>query len=100
MITDKIISSLKTIINQNPEYYIDEIAEELVKHTSVYLPFSTIYKILKEKANNSLQVCYESAKQRNELEQKRYKAVLKSLVKNAGQVLMIDEAHEDKRASR
>ena len=100
IITDEIVSTLQTIVDTNPEYYIDEIAEELVKHTGVYLPFTIIYTTLKEKLNYLLQVCYESAKQRNELERKRYKAALKSIVKNAGQVLVIDEAHKDKRASR
>ena len=44
-------------------------------------------------------MCYESAKQRNELEQRRYKAALKSLVRNVEQVLVIDEAHKDKKTS-
>ena len=100
IITDDIVNTLRSIINENPEYYMDEIAEELVKHTGVYLPFTTIYRTLKEKLGYSLQVCYESAKQRNELERRRYKRALKSLVKNAEQVLVIDETHKDKRASR
>ena len=100
IITDDVVNVLKTILEKNPEYYLDEIAEELVKETGIYLPFSTIYKTIKDKLNYSLQVCYKSAKQRDELERRRYKAVLKSLVKTAKQVLVIDEAHKDKRASR
>ena len=100
IITDDVVNVLKTILEKNPEYYLDEIAEELVKETGIYLPFSTIYKTIKDKLNYSLQVCYKSAKQRDELERRRYKAVLKSLVKTAEQVLVIDEAHTDKRASR
>ena len=67
IITNKIVSTFKTIVDQNLEYYIDEIAEELVKHTSVYLPFSIIYKVSKEKLNYSLQICYESTKQCNKI---------------------------------
>ena len=96
IITNKIVSTLQSIIDKNPEFYIDEIAEELVKHTKFYLPLLTTYKVLKEKLNYSLQICYKSAKEWNKLEQ-QYKAVLKSLVKNTGQVLVIDQVHKDKR---
>ena len=98
--TNKIVSTLNSIVDKNPEFCIVEIAGELVKHANVYLPLSTIYKVLKEKLNNSIQVCYKSTKQRNKLEWKQYKATLKSFMKNVGQVLVIDEALIDKRVSR
>lgn len=100
IITEEIVQQLKEIVDDNPEFYIDEIAEELVKKTGVYLPLSTIYKTVRHKLGYTLQVCYESAKQRDELERKRYMIALKGLVKNAEQVIVIDETHKDKRASR
>ena len=40
------------IVDENDvEYFIDEIAKELEKHTSVHLPFITIYRKLIEKMN-------------------------------------------------
>ena len=93
-------TDLKEIINNNPEYYLDEIAVELVKKVGVYLPFSTFYKTITKRLKYSLQVCYEAAKQRNEMERRRYKEALQIVVKDPRQVLVIDEAHKDKRASR
>ena len=78
----------------------DEIAEELGKELEIFLPLSTIYRTLTDKCNYSLQVCYESAKQRDEIERQRYKLALKYLVEDASQVLVIDETHKDKRESR
>ena len=63
-------TDLKEIINNNPEYYLDEIAVELVKKVGVYLPFSTFYKTITKRLKYSLQVCYEAAKQRNEMERR------------------------------
>ena len=91
---------LKDIVDNNPELYIDEISEELLKQAGVHLPCSTVYRTIYCKLGYTLQVCYESAKQRDELERKRYSIALKSLVKNVDQVIVIDETHKDKRASR
>ena len=99
-VTDEIVAALREIINNNPEYYLDEIAVELVKKVGVYLPFSTFYKTITKRLKYSLQVCYEAAKQRNEMERRRYKEALQIVVKDPRQVLVIDEAHKDKRASR
>ena len=100
LITDEIISSLSTIIDESPELYLDEIAEELAINTGVHLPLSTLYYTIKHRLNYSLQVCYESAKQRDEIERERYKEALKHLVNDVEQVIVIDETHKDKRASR
>ena len=45
-VTDEIVQALQEILDENPEYYLDEIAEELVKRVGVYLPFSTIYETM------------------------------------------------------
>ena len=95
LIDDNVINALDSIVQENPEFYLDEIAEELVKRTGLYLPFTTIYMTLKEKLNYSLQVCYEAAKQRDEVERRRYKEALRLLVKDVEQVLVIDETHKD-----
>lgn len=64
------------------------------------MPLTTIYRTLHEKLNYSLQVCYESAKQRDEIERVRYKEALQSLIQNPRQGFVIDETHKDSRASR
>ena len=100
VVTDEVVESLRTIINEAPELYLDEIAEELASRTNIFLPHSTIHRILHEKLQYSLQVCYESAKQRDEMERERYRIALKSMVKDVEQVIVIDETHKDKRSSR
>jgi len=64
------------------------------------MPFCTIYRTLCNKLNYTLQVCYESAQQIDEIERIRYKTALTSLVKDPRQVIVIDETHKDQRASR
>ena len=68
LITDEIISALSTIIDESPELYLDEIAEELAINTGIHLSLSKLYCTIKQHPNYSLQVCYESAKQRDEID--------------------------------
>ena len=100
LVNDNIISTLDAIVKKSPELYLDEIAEELVLQTGVHLPFSTIYRTLRDRLGYSLQVCYDAAKQRDEVERRRYLEALKCLVRDVEQVIVIDETHKDKRASR
>ena len=100
VITDEIVATLKDIVDEAPELYIDKIAEELGNRTGVYLSHSTVHATLTTKLNYSLQVCYESAKQRNELERERYRHALKCLVARPEQVIVVDKTHKDKKALR
>ena len=47
-----------------------------------------------------MQVCYKSAKQKDEIERDRYRQALVDLVNCAEQVIVIDETHKDKHSSR
>ena len=93
VVTDEVVETLCTIINEVPELYLDKIAKDLASRTNIFLPHSTIHLILHKKLNYSLQVCYKSAKQRNEMERERYRIALKSMVKDVDQVIVIDETH-------
>ena len=72
IINNDVITALQDIINISPELYLVEIAEELGKATSVYLPYNTIRYVLHHRLNYTLQVCYELAKQQDETERERY----------------------------
>ena len=87
VVTDKIVETLRSILDNYPEYYLDEIAEKLGIRTGFYLPIPTIHCVLKVKLQYSLQVCYKSAKQRDEVERRRYKVALRSLVTDPEQVI-------------
>ena len=83
-------------MEESLELYLGEITEELAQNIGIHLPLSTIYYTLR----NSLQVCYESARQRYEIEREWYREALRHLVYDVEQVIVIDETHKDKRASR
>ena len=100
LITDDIVETLREIISEHPEYYLDEIQVAVCIRSKVFIAQSTLWKVLKQKLNYSLQVCHECAKQRNEGHRMLYRAALNNLVGNAEQVVFIDETHKDKAASR
>ena len=91
---------MKSIVDENPELYLDEVAVELVERKDCHLSITTISRTLKDKVGYSLQVCYDSALQRNEAERYQYKYALSALVSDAAQCIFIDETHKDRNASR
>ena len=62
-----IINAIKDIVDEKPESCLDEIAEKLAEKSNCFLSLSTISWVLKNQVGCSLQVCYESAIQRDEL---------------------------------
>ena len=99
-VTDEVVDALRMIVDQNPEYYLDEIADDLLTQTGKYLSIYTIYRTLVDKLQYSLHVCYESALQRNEQHRKLYREALDLLVKDVRQVIFIDQTYTDRNASR
>ena len=97
-VTNELLSTLKAIIEEDPELYLDEIATELARRTKVFVPISTLHRILRIKLGLSLQVCYESALQRSEIERTRYQNALNAIVSDTRQVVFIDETHKDRNA--
>lgn len=100
IVTHAIVEAVGAIIEEHPEFFLDEIQQALAKNKKTLLSLSTIHRILTEKLGLSLQVCYESAKQRNEVERLRYKRALETLVSDPAQLVFVDETHKDRRASR
>ena len=97
------IRNLKRIIDNHPEYYLDEYAEELAHRTNATFSLSTISRILKEELGLSLQVCHEVARQRNEGERRLYQRALGKLLdtfKDLDVLIYIDETHKDRNSSR
>jgi transposase len=95
-----LIEAISAIIDESPELYLDEITDRLARETGLYLSVSTIRRILTEKLNLSLQVCNEVARQMNELQRYNYRMALEALVQHPKQVIVLDETHKDKNASR
>ena len=100
LVTNDLVNSVKRIVDEHPEFSLDEIQMSVCAHLKVYVPISTLWKVLSEKLNYSMQICYESAAQWNEIERALYKTALDCLISNVNQVVFIDETHKDKNASR
>ena len=100
VITTEIIQCIQDIVDEHPEYYLDEIQTSLCSNMSIFISISTIHRILTDKLGYTLQVCYEAAAQRNESERSRYQTALECLTTNANQLVFVDETHKDKQASR
>jgi hypothetical protein len=82
------------ILNENPEFYLDEIVDAYFKQTKILLCPSTIWRKLM-KQGYRLKIYSERAKQHNEDEWAAYTKTLHLLVRNPNQVLLIDEMHKD-----
>ena len=100
IITPAIIRSVKQIVDDHPEYYLDEIQNELCHRMNILLSISALHGILTNKLGYTLQVCYEAAAQRNEGERALYNSALHALTSNVNQLVFVDETHKDRLASR
>ena len=99
-INDRIVNELKNIVHEKPELHLDEIADKPGNRIDAFPPFKTIWLTLHEKCECSLQVCYDISQQRDEMETQRHDATLKALVNDVMKVVIADEMHKDKNASR
>ena len=94
------INTLKEIVDKKPELYLDKISAELAERRNCFLSLPTISQVLKDRVGYSLQVCHDSAIQRNELERTRYKEALRVLVHDVAELVFIDETHKDRNSAR
>ena len=102
-ISEQHIYEFKRIVDDHPEYYLDEFVLQLARLTGIYYHPSTISRILTRDFGYSLQVLQEKAIQRNEVLRAAYKDALKNLLRtdcNPRMVVFIDETHKDKNSSR
>jgi len=95
-----LVKTIKEIVDEHSEYYLDEIQMALCSRKKVYISCSTIYWTITEKFNYSMQICYESAAQKNEAERWLNKNALECLVSDANQLIFVDKTHKDRNSSR
>ena len=92
VVTIAIIHCAQDIIDEHPEFYLDKIQATICIRLSIFLSITTIYRILKDRLGYTLQVCYDSAAQKNANEQAVYQT--------ADQLVFVDETHKDKHGLR
>ena len=91
-----LIEKLKSIVDQHPEYYLDEISEEFQRRTGISKSDSAIYKMLKRHPiNYSLKKVTMIAAQRDEEERMEYAKAIRQNVYRPEMVVFIDETAKD-----
>ena len=100
IVTIAIINAIKEIADEKPELCLDEITEKVAEKSNCFLSLSTISRVLKNQVGYSLQVFYESAIQRDELERIIHKEGLRVLVNDVVELVFVDETHKDRNSSR
>lgn len=91
-----LIQKLKDIVDEHPEYYLDEISEEFEKRTKITKSDSAIYKMLKRHPiNYSLKKVTMIAAQRDEEERRDYAKAIRENVHRPKMACFIDETSKD-----
>ena len=98
---DEELLVLKKIVDDNPNYYLDEIVLMLVVQTGKALHYSTTHRYITHQFNYTLQSITACAKQQCEQDQNAFITSLRMLLQgDPDRLVMIDETHKDRNASR
>ena len=101
LLDDNDVLILKSIVDNNPNHYLDELAFIFGVKTGKFVHYSTICRTLKEKLEYSLQVLTTIAKQQSKDEETRYLQALNQLLQCCPErLIMVDETHKDRNAAR
>jgi transposase len=91
---------LSSIVQGFPQFYLDEIQEELAARSGKTWCYSQIWTRLLSDCGYSLQVATDRALQRNDEERERYKDGLHAFVHDPAQLIFLDETQKDRNSSR
>ena len=95
------LEQLKGIIDNRPDLYLDEIALVFGIQTGKYVSYSSLWRHITHKLNDSLQSLTEIASQQCELTRVEFKQALDLALREKPEMLcMVDETHHDRNASR
>jgi transposase len=101
--TDDDTAALKQIVDDNPEYYLDEIQEAMVGLTMKKWSCMQLWTKLTDKKhglNYSLQVVTRIAGQRDEEERRRYMSAINTFALYPSMLLFLDETAKDRNSAR
>ena len=97
---DNLLQILKDILDKHPEYYLDQFVEALYRKSNVLVSPSTVYRCLHDQLNYRMLAVQEIALQRNEEDRELFKEALLAIVEHPEMLILVDETHKDKNASR
>jgi hypothetical protein len=91
---------LRQILNEHPEYYLDEIQIHMSYRSGKWFSGKTLYRHMRD-IGFTLKVAYEKSKQRDEEERASWRLFLQQLGPNVEeQILFIDETHKSLKEMR
>ena len=91
---------LKSIIDDYPDYFLDEIQAQMYESGGGWWSPTTIWRKLRNKLGYSLQVATDKSFVANEEDQRQYQQALEDHVINVNQLIYIDESEKDRNSSR
>ena len=101
ILDDADILSLKEVVDENPNLYLDEIAFTFGVKSGKFVHYSTIRRYMIDKLGYSMQVLQRIAKQRNEQDEIKYLNALSLMLQSCPErFITIDETHKDCNAAR
>ena len=90
---------METIIENEPDFYLDEIQDQFIELTNDYFDMSTLWKRLVSDCGYSLQVTTDRAYQASEEERGKYLSCLEEILLDPNQLIYIDESNKDVKSS-
>jgi len=91
---------LKAIIDKNPEFYLDEFQRALYLKLNHTVSLTTLWRIIHETLNYSLQTLFEVAKEKDEYDRTVFKKALWEVTSDPKQFVFADESAKDRAANR
>ena len=91
---------LKSIVDDNPDLYLDEIQDEFLNLTGEWWCASKLWKELVSSCNYSLQITTERAYKEDDEERQRFLQRLRDVILHPDQLVFVDESHKDRNSSR
>ena len=84
---------LKSIVDDNPDLYLDEIQDEFLNLTGEWWSASKLWKELVSSCDYSLQITTERAYKEDDEERQRFLQRLRDVIIHPDQLVFVDESH-------
>ena len=100
-LNDEDLESLKMIVDENPDAYLDEITMYFGRETGKFFHQSTIWKYMTNNLNYTLQSLTRRALQQDEESRRKFQEALALLLQgDPDRLITVDETHKDRNAAR
>ena len=94
-----LLQMLQDILNEHPEYYLDQFVHAFYRKSHILVSPSTIYRCLHNRLDYRLLAVQEIALQQNKADRELFKDALLQILEHPEMLVLVDETHKDKNAS-